>query len=311
MRLKKELMLLSVISIVFLAGCAGGGGEAPASNGFVITSFSPDITNIDGGSTVSFVVNVKNLGEKTAKKLDATIFGLSNEWTDIETNAKFSINKNYMGTLAGADVTTGLTGEEGSTSWDLTAPAGKTTDITYDVSVRVNGTYNTTADGILRIVQSSYLKTNPNVQRGVISSSSSGGPIVITVKARTPVVSPSVDTARVQFEIQNAGSGRVYSTIGDPTDTIDTLTRVTVSSSSDLQECAGTTDATNTGKGTNDDNEIGITTNLRLAGGKSKVISCDIKVSTANFQDMTVNMTLDYYYFVDSAAQVTVLRALQ
>lgn len=297
-------MLFSVISIVFLAGCAGGGGEATATAGVVITSFASDVQQIDPGSSVTFTTVVKNIGSKAATSLKALIFGLSDEWTGADV---ITIQVKTTSSLAAADPVSGLPGEETSFDWTATFPSAKAknTDVTYDASVRVFYDYTTDSDILLRFVESSYLRTNPNVQKGVISSASSSGPLIITAIARTPSVGTGTTTGRVQFEIQNAGSGRVSKgvTVTGTTDAepdgLDLIKEIKVTGA---KSCAGV------------DASSGTVTlpNVRLAAGKSKVISCDVDVSgIGNFKDSALKLTAAYSYFVDSATQVTVLRALQ
>jgi hypothetical protein len=308
MKSGKELMLLSVLSVVFLAGCTSS-SEGPSGTGVIITSFAPDVQEIDAGSSVTFTAVVKNVGGKSASDLKALIFGLSNEWTgsDLTTGAVKSSSS-----LASADPISGLPGEEESFDWTVAFPAdkGKNADVTYDASVRIFYGYKTDADVLLRFVESSYLRTNPNVQKGVITADSSSGPLVITAAARTPSVGATAATGRVQFEIQNAGAGRVTdgvtATVSDaePT-TLDVIDKIEVTGA---KSCAGKDDTTDGAPG---DGKINLI-DTRLAAGKSKVISCDVDVSgIGNFKDISLKLTASYTYFVDSATQVTVTRALE
>lgn len=289
MKLRKELLLFSVISVVFLAGCTGG-GETPTGTGVIIKSFAPDLTSVDGGSIVVTTVVVKNVGARAATNVNANLFGLSNEWSGMS-------SKLVTSTLASADPATGLPGEEASQDWTLTTPAGKGSDVTYDASVRVNFTYTTVSDSLLRFVNSNYARTNPNVPKGVMSSQSTAGPLSITVFARTPVVAAD-SKGRVQFEIQNVGGGRVGT---EDAAGLDVIKEIKITGVGSTGSCAG-------GAAGN----VQTLSNQRLAGGKSKIISCEIGAGTiTNFQDVALNLTSTYDYFIDSATQVTVLRALQ
>ncbi len=301
MTLSKELILLSIVSIVFLAGCTSS-SSSPASAGVVINSFAPDLQEVDGSSQVTFSIAVKNVGGRTASNIKALLFGLSNEWIPQITNTK-----PISTTLAPADPATGLTGEEGSADWTLTAPAGKGSDTTYDASVRVFYTYTTEDDTLLRFVTSNYLRTAPNTQKGIVSSVPTAGPLVITAVARTPTLSIGATTGRVQFEIQNVGGGRVFDTVSDTGEitTLDLINKITISGLGDTGTCAGV--------GSGGTAVFDGTTNakIRLAAGKSKVISCDIDVrGIINFADRSIKLVAEYNYFVDSATQVKVLRSL-
>lgn len=290
MKLGKELMLFSVVSIVFLAGCAGA-PEAATGTGVIIKSFAPDLTSVEGGSQVVMTILVKNIGARTATDVKANLFGLSNEWSGLS-------SKTITASLAAADPATGLPGEEATQDWTFTVPAGKGSDVTYDASVRVNYTYSTVSDTLLRFVTTDYERTNPNIQRGVVSSGTTAGPLTVTVSARTPVVSAATRIGKVQFEIQNIGGG----TVGNETISgLNLVREIKIIGVGTNGTCAGEA------KG-----NIQTLNNVRLAGGKSKIISCDIDVGgIANFQDISLNLTASYSYFVDSATQVTVLRAVQ
>lgn len=302
MKLGKTFLMFSLISIVFLAGCTSGGKGGATSAGVVITSFAPDIQKVDGGP-VSFTAAVQNTGEKTATNIKLLFFGLSNEWKDADTAFNEKPDSS-ISTLAPADSASGLKGEQGSADLTLTAPEGKSTDVTYDASVRVFYTYGTDADTLLRFVQSSYLKTNPNVAKGIQSHSSTAGPITISAVARTPVLSGTSTIGRVQFEIQNVGGGRVYSGDVDNKSNpsgLDQLTSIAVSGLGSKGSCAG--------QAAGDASTI---TTVRLVGGKSKIISCSIDVNEiSNFADRALNVTVKYNYFVDGATQVTVTKNLE
>ena len=290
MKFRKELILFSLLSIVFLAGCARG-PSVPSGAGVIITSFTPDVQEVDAGSDVTFVVNLKNTGGKTSGAGTALFFGLSSDWTP-------AAQVKDVPTLAPADPGLGLTGEE--TSIDLTSKisssAAKNTDVTYDASVRVLYGYTTTVDTLLRFVKSDYLRTAPNTPKGVQSSTSTAGPLLVTAFARTPSISADKTDARVQFEIQNIGPGRVFG--GNiPTDgivaaaSLDEIKSITVKQGDASLPC-GQSD-------------------VRLAGGKSKVISCDITVGNlVNFKDIALKVDIDYNYFIDSTTTVTVLKGL-
>lgn len=309
---RKDLLLLSVLSFVFLAGCTGGGDKGATGAGVIITSFAPDVQQIDPDSSVTFTTAIKNIGGKEATKIKALFFGLSDEWKIGDTSFADPSSKSKLvktlSTLAMADQSTGLSGEEATFDWDLTFPkeSRKNDDITYDASVSIFYNYMTESNVLLRFAEANYLKTNPNVPRGVVSSSSSAGPLVITAVARTPSVSATAATGRVQFEIQNVGSGRVIKTV-DPADGVvpelkdlDIISEIKVSG---VKSCAD--------KSKGDDGKVTLT-NQRLTGGKSKIISCEVDVGgITNVRDSAIKLTATYFYFVDSFTQITVLKTLE
>ncbi len=312
MKLGKELMLFSIVSIVFLAGCARG-PSAPVGNGLVIKSFSPEFSSVDSGAPVSFLLTVQNLGEVKATAVKAQLFGLSTDW--ILTPPLGSVQPLTPSSLAAPDPLSGLQGEETTQEWTATTPS-KVTDVNYDASLRVYYGYTTAAGGLVRFVSSTYQRslTQQGQQLaqpiGVISSTSSGGPLLITILARTPVVSATGDsTGRVQIEIQNVGSGRVYdldSGKSEPEIVLDRIKEIKIGGVGD-GKCAGVDDSTGivTLSGLNAQ---------KLLTGKSRTINCEIKtgdVITQNFKNVELKIDITYNYFVDSATSITVLKQFQ
>lgn len=293
MSLRKELLLLSVISIVFLAGCATQ-PTAPTGTGVIIKSFAPERSDVEGATDILFLLTIQNVGEKTASNVNAELFGLSTEWV-CQPSGNCVIGP---WALEPADQPTGFVGEEASNEWIVRTPPAKNNDIVYDASARVSYGYTTVSDSLLRFVTSDYLRINPNAQSGVVTSKSTSGPLLVTVRAQTPVISSGSTLARVQFEIQNIGGGRVFvnNVASANLDKIHTLTITGVTACRSVPAAGGTFTSTDT---------------IRLAGGKSTVITCDLDVSNiGNFKDKPVTLTADYGYFVESTTQVTVNKAL-
>lgn len=294
-------MLFSVISVVFLAGCARGGGEAPTGAGVVITSFVPDLQEVEGGTSVSFTALVKNIGEKPATSIKALLFGLSSGWTgtDFTSGATKDITS-----LSPPDPKVGLAGEESTLDWTITAPAAKDVDLVYDAQLRVFYSYTTEATTLVRFVTSDYLKTNPNIQKGIVSSTVSSGALSIVSVARTPTVTSASTTGKIQFDIQNIGGGRVFKTLPGvvPIEArdIDLIEKIEITN---VERCDGTAKAGSPAIVTLD--------NKRMVSGKSRLVTCEVNTAgIGNFVDKEISVKITYKYYVDSATSVTVPKAL-
>lgn len=309
-------MLFSIISIVFLAGCARGGGEGPSGQGVVITNFDTDFPIATAGTDVTFTLEVQNMAQKEATNVKVEFFGLSSEWT--EAAAVFGSSVKLLSSLGGFDPVLGTQGEADAAVVTVKSPAPATvrlSDINYEMNGRVAYKSTSDAQAIVRVVKSIVLKTNPDAQKGLLSFTSSKGPLNIDVKARTPVISDTVKTVRVQFEITNVGGGRTFSDtdklggtskISEITN-FDRLVLATIKTGQDLKSCAGVDDGGADDKDTGDNSIKLESGNLRLVGGKSKVISCDIAITaTGNIVDIQLDVTLEYGYFVDGSLFVTV-----
>lgn len=322
MRFGKQLMLFSIVSIVLLAGCTKAPSGPTGGNGVIIKSFSPEFSSVDSGTPVSFLLKVQNVGGAKAADVKAQLFGLSTDWTAAIMTPDVGAVETLAGSLAAPDQLSGMQGEETTKEWSASASPSKDTDVTYDASLRVYYTYETTASGLVRFVSSTYQRsvTQQGQQLsqpiGVIESTSSAGPLLVTVLARTPVVgSDASSTGRVQLEIQNVGSGRVYDgsePLGaSDLDYIKSIKISGVGSATAEGKCAGKDSVS----GVVTFDQVGAVDNRqKLLAGKSKTINCEIKtadVASTNFKNIALNIEIDYEYFVDSATSLTVLKKFQ
>lgn len=296
MKSSNKVLLFSVILIIFLAGCTTGGESPVSSNGVIIESFAPDLSTVDSGTPVNFILSIKNVGGKPADNVYGVLFGLSDKWN---LNPALDTLTLISSSLAPADQTTGLPGEEATHVWTVDAVPSSQTDITYDATVRIQYKYKTEATGLVRIVSSDYLRTNPNVPRGVTESQTTAGPLVVNFFARSPLVTPTNNKVRVQIEVQNVGGGKTF--VGEPS--IDPSKQVTSNMLNKIKVSVGD-DPANFCDTSVEDKEV------LLIGGKSAIINCEKTVETNTFTDITFPVTIKYGYFVESATQVTVLKAL-
>lgn len=296
-------MLFSIVSIVFLAGCARG-PSVPSGAGVVITSFTPETNLVAGEQDVVFILAVQNTGERTATQMKVALSGLSNEWVKVGGEVDLGAVKSITGSLAGSDASTGFKGDSTSIDWTYKSAKSKTTaDITYDASARFFYKYDTVHDAIVRFVTSAHLRTAPNTPKGIQSATTTQGPLFITTTARTPIIASGDTTGRIQFEIQNIGPGRVYDCAGtcEPSVILDQIDKITITGVGAAGQC--------TGVGTPGDTQT--LTDQKLVAGKSKSVSCTIDAKTiTNFKDFAVTVTVEYKYFVDSATSVTVSKAI-
>jgi len=306
MDFKKEVLLFTLFSIVFLAGCTQA-PSGPTAAGVIIKSFASEIPEVPGSSEVIFAFTVQNTGGKRATNVKAELFGLSTEWV-CETPGR-APGDCTIGSwnLEGADVSNNFVGEEASNEIIVVSPPSKSNDITYDATLRIAYEYTTVTDGKVRFVTDDYIRVNPTQKdlAGVEDSSTTPGPLIVTVRAVAPIISGTATTGKVQFEIQNIGGGRVFLKQSSPDEStsLDKLNQVTITASG-LKSCRGVpVDAGS--------NTISFTDAIRLAGGKSTVITCELDATNIkNYKVTDVSLAIDYGYFVDSTTQVTVMKAL-
>ena len=279
--MKPQVFLL--VAAIVLAGCVGqpGGGVVGGTAGVIITSFSPEVPEVDSGSGVIFLAGVKNVGDKQATNVEIAISGLDDWQTKPTGPALFS--------LGPADPTRGLEGEERLEDLTGTAPS-KDVGVTYTPTARVTYHYETKSTIQLKFATSEQIRGTPAESTAKVTTT--GGPFVITVRGKLPTVSSRSPTATFQLEIQNVGGGRAG---GGSAGTDRTAASVDFIKVTAPTGCTAPSDG---GKG------------VRLIGGKSRLISCKItpSIQPAGFATATLDITLVYEYFVETQTSVTVLK---
>ena len=267
-----------------LAGCVGqpGGIVGGGTAGVIITSFSPEVPEVESGSEVNFFVTVKNIGDvDNTGGLNLELLGLD-DWEGEKSKP--------IPVLKAADPARGLEGEEQLFELKLTAPKGKEVSITYAPTARATFNYKTESNIQFRFATSEQIRGTPAESTAKVTTT--GGPFVITVRGKLPVISSTSPKAKIQLEIQNVGGGRaITSTAGGPDFIIFSIEKK---------------------KGA----EFGCTPKdkFRLIGGKSRLITCTITAlnpQPAGFATATLDIKLAYGYFVETTTSVTVLKKIE
>jgi len=287
--MRKLMILLSLILIVFISGC----GEqviqtGKVNDGVVIKRFSFDSSRIYERDSIGLNLELQNIGEVEATLESIRIYGGWNvDQTDL-TNKKLSPSIPEVN----------FEGESRSVRRILNAP-DVTAETTYSFSTRVVYKYETKYTGTLRVATNTYLETLPEDERnslfessGVVSSSLTGGPLsVIPMKGRNFIVSGDEETnPSIVFELSNVGSGYPSnsSTINQ-----DTMYYVKIKSVYGLK---------------NMDCDSYGSKSVRLSQGKNRLFNCSFEMTTpiVNKEDIIFTITFDYYYYVDGTTSITV-----
>jgi len=300
--MKRYLLLILLISIVFISGCIGQTTtKTKSTNGLVISDFSFGVDSIVSGETIDLDMEIENVGDAKATQITAELFGPEMAETadsvtwgvtnpDGKGNRKISI-----GSLDPSDPTTGFvpfwTG-----SWVLTAPKDLVSDTPYTFNVRLDYRYTTTFTGVLTVMSSDYIRSRPKDERdklyasgGVSQQVTSGGPLLIEAASGSHFVIKTGEeagkTKTINFKVTNVGSGFPYS--NEPGDY-----KVRIDSSKGIS-C--TPDET-----------------FRLSRGKTGLFTCKFTVPSyvTNKLDITFIINLDYRYYQDSAVDITVTKKL-
>ncbi len=303
------ILIVAVIGIVFLfpgifrGGFGGGapvGSVGPGTNGVVIKSFTVDSPIVEKNTPTTFTLTMQNLGERVAKNVKAELYGLSSEWKNNEgkdvdfTRTYFGIyNGGVDAKMSGVDTTSNIPGDTVAEDKTLKNTASKATDTPYTASTRVSYQYDTVVEGLIRVINRDYSKTQgaTNSQSGVISLKSTGGPLAINARTRSSIVNAD-DTTPIKLilTIENTGGGRPVE-LGMPivTENVDYI-KINARDSSSNIKCADVT-------------------KFKLINGQ-KTLNCDVTIGKAvsTYEDISFKVVFDYSYFVTASTSVTLLK---
>lgn len=317
MRIKMKsygLLALFLFGIVFLSGCVGQPPSTTGGKGLAISSFAPDFAEIRSGEPVTISALITNAGEGDATSVKAQLFGLNmgsagegKEWTLKTGSSTLTTNL-----LRKADPSLDLQGESYEFSWTVVSPGTLRVDNTYTANLRVYYRYKTYSTSILHFVSYDYIKSLPTEQfntekakAGVAQSTSSTAPVSVKVSGgNRPFIAYSddastPDTFSVQIDITNVDSGNAFIASTYPSVSSDDLHKINVNIDTNLDlNCANTLGSAKSGQ-------------VTLTKGQSKTIFCTatvLKAALDNARDYTVNVELDYGYYLDASTKVTVLK---
>jgi len=269
---RKDLKKIAVLfPIVLLAGCIQFGGTSGTGPGLTIVSFTPSDTTVEPGTPVDLTLVVQNSGGDVARNIHVTLGGLTDDWQIVEGRDR------TISDIAHTDPARGInTPMQDQVDWTLVGPA-LATQLSYQVSAQVSYGYSTTLDTLIRATSFDYYRLN-KPKTGVIGpSTTSNGPISITVTAPNSVFAGSTVPVYIQFH--NTASGRVTGPA------IDTLS-VSVS-----------------GQGVTCQNG-----NVRLIQGKDGFLRCDASTSgVTTSKDFRVTVSVGYTYSLSTVTTITVL----
>jgi hypothetical protein len=152
--LKKLLLILSIITVIYVSGCIGGSTDNTLGNGVVIQGWQPDFSSVESSEPIKFFLKVQNQGETLAENVVATIMGIdTREWG-------LSSNKYEFGDMRAPDTATNTPGEVKTYYYTgLTAPKlPKGTSFTYEPIVRVTYDYKTISQKPITVVDVNELR---------------------------------------------------------------------------------------------------------------------------------------------------------
>jgi len=287
--MKKALILLSLIFLVYLSGCINQEKKG-TTTGVIIKTFKPDISEIFSGDSVVFTLTIENVGEEDASNVQAKLFGLGTDWT-------WDSSKQTIGSLMKSDSQADIPGGTGDATWDATSPSGLKVDNSYTAGVRVYYSYKTTASGTIWVYNQNYLKANPTEAEeimgssGIASFSVTKAPVNISLSgvARPLIYRSGTQSSSLSILIDNEGQGYPYRET--ETDMEITVTKFKVANTDCLTTISDTTP--------------------RLPRSGQKSISCTFNLPSevVEYTTIPVEVELSYNYYLDGSTTVKVLKS--
>ena len=287
MHVKNSQIFLLIVAVA-LAGCVGqpGGGTNSGTAGVIITSFSPEVPEVEGDTEVSFFTIIKNVGDAPTETPIIQLFGLD-DWTPINPSVTASLR---IPSLRPADPARNLEGEESIAEFKLKAPTLKGASLTYTPMARIIYNYETKSTIQFKFATTELVRGGQQASTAQVTTT--GGPFSIITRGSLPVISPANPKAIVQLEIQNVGGGTAVS--NTPAGMVDSINIHT-----DIKP-VGTEFSCDPA-----------TANIRLIGGKSRLFKCTItlppsSIPRAGFATAVAEISLKYYYIVGTQTSIKV-----
>ncbi|MEM7824462.1 MAG: hypothetical protein QXD72_01920 [Candidatus Aenigmatarchaeota archaeon] len=283
LRLNKILIFYLLVVVIFLAGCAKK-ATITTNNGLSIVDFSPDLSIVGSNTPVTISLIVENVGEGIAHIVEAELIGLD-DWTLNDDRGQL-----VASTLAAADLTNNIKGEQAVKEWKLVSPS-KMVNQKYDFSVKLYYGYQTRSTILIRAMGLEYFKSlskeeQSKIQQGIVSVSNTKGPLEISVKTQQTFLTQSSQLP-IEIEIKNIGTGRAF--LGGTKPTKENLDIVSIT----------TTGVRCTKNG------------VKLTNGKLGKLVCYLDTSrVTTLQTFSIDVTIDYSYFVEKTSSITVLKSV-
>ena len=300
--MKNYLILFSLIFLVFLAGCIGIGQEQPSLGvqiGLIIKSFRPDISEVFSGDSSTFSLSVENVGGEDATNVQAKLFGLGTDW------AITTRSYNISDMLQKSQTDLKIPGGTGDASWDVQSPSNLKVDNTYTAGVRVTYSYKTTALGKFKVYAQDYLRTRPEENERIMSSSGieslvvTKAPVTVALAgiARPIIYRSAGQKVAITVQLSDVGPGNPY--LSDLPDMKVKVDKIEIRN----KTCAGTSDCKCS-------DWTGFPQDVKLPRTGEKSISCTYTFNEAveDFTTIPINVELTYNYFVESSTTIKVLK---
>lgn len=282
-------LFLSLVIVIFLAGCTQQFQSSQTGNGVSVLSFKPDFDKINSGSKFSLNLILENTGESQAKDVSAELVGLDG-W-NIQPSRTQTTND-----LSGADTVSNFKGDQTSIEWTLVAPS-KEFDQSYQFSSKVYYTYETVASAQFKALSFDYYRTLSSAEQqtekqGVIDQSYTAGPLKVTIT--TNQIAPQGGSIPIEIDIENTGGGNVFKGGDRPAPATIDVVSLNVEGVDTCKNLPPTD------------------LDVKLSSGDIAKVQCNLKVSdVSTIKIVPIHVKLDYRYFLEVPSTISVVKNVQ
>ncbi len=208
--------LLLIIALVFISGCVGQTAKIDVNNGVIIEKFIANPADVFDFQTVTFSVDVSNVGGTTANDVKVKLLGVEGAWRQASSSDIVSEISKGPFSLKPPNLKDNIPGDSRFSDFTLTAPDLNEGDKTsFPVKARVEFTYSTTGTVIIKAIslnQQQIMQRKGESVLDAVKESNSDGPLKFKfVRGATPLVIDPDEGGTIErefrFEISNVGQG--------------------------------------------------------------------------------------------------------
>lgn len=289
-------VILLAASVVVFSGCVEfGEEETETGRGLVITSFDAVPGEVFSGDSFDLLLDVQNVGDRTAENVVANITQKGGASED---------NSGFTGDTDLDPPTEDFEGEIHTFDAEMNAPTISVGPEDVRLKGRVNYEYTTDARVLLPIIEKDEYMRRARADEEIPDmgvSRVSKGPFTVSIDGESPArIEEEEGDVDVRFSIEgnNIGSGVPYNTEGHPNPGSDDINEMEVDV--DLGD--------NMEWGEHDDCSDD---SVPVRGGDDFQVICRAEYNGAeDFDEVPIDVTLNYGYYIDSETSVRVLEEI-
>lgn len=307
MIMKKGLLILVVLLLIFVSGCVSGGLRpvAPASqapvggtNGIQIKSFTVSPERVKVGGEVQIEMIAENFGQHKATQVKAVLGKFAG---GILNQENIPLVDSGETELDPAIITGGRTlpGEEGVWFWEGTINqqflGSSPGELNHWVTASLFYRYKTSAIGTIRLLGTNEFNRRVHSRKVIPTGGTQQGgqgPVTVEVLVRDEILDPNKNNdIDIAIVISNRGQGIITSDITASGAFEDNKVRIESFNvyGLDSGDCLR--------------QEL-----IRLGPQQSRTIRCEIQVSgNVELEDKAFEITVEYPYRLDVAAPITII----